>query len=383
MKHGSDIHEKLEREVYTPVEVEISKKVDVFGLKIWNIIQGLRILRDTGLTRELEVWGVVDGNVVNGIIDGLSYRNPDPELEDDVISSRGGSQSPPNSQQPKLFSEFFPTGTPADKLVYITDVKTRASMSPPSKPQVRGTIIQLFLYHRFLSEMASGKLDYISTFERYGLDPDDTFSDVFMAQIGALRDEIFGSSEKDSDTSDSCCSDTSDSEGGTEFVSAVSSSSKLKVGLEDNTQEPPETLKYRTLRALIPLLKFGIQLTFPKGANSVGQIVAVEYRYRQRGRANSDEGDSNDERRNGSVICTNTHFVEPEILDLYLKDDMQWWRGEREPRGVSLDEAFKCRSCEFVDTCEWRDNLDQEALRKAKKKGEARIRKKEGTPPTW
>ena len=116
----------------------------------------------------------------------------------------------------------------------------------------------------------------------------------------------------------------------------------------------------------------------------MGQIVAVEYRYRQRGRANSDQDDDGDEkRRNGSVICTNTHFVEPEILDMYLKDDMQWWRGEREPRGVALDEAFKCRSCEFVDTCEWRDNLDQEALRKARKKGEARIRTKQGTPPTW
>lgn len=377
MKRGSDVHAKLEKEVYTTVEVEISKKVDVFGLKIWNIIQGLRILRDTGITRELEVWGVVDGNVVNGIIDGLSYKNPDPELEEDVISSRGGSQSPPNSQQPKLVSEFFPTGTPAEKIVYITDVKTRATMTPPPKPQVRGTIIQLFLYHRFLSEMASDKLDYISTFERYGLNPDEPFSDVFMAQIGALRDEIFGSSEDDPDTSET---------GSTEFLSAVSSSSKLRADLDDNTQDGPETLKYRTLRALIPLLKFEIQLTFPKGASSIGQIVAVEYRYRQRVRADLDEdndNDNDDTRRIGSVICTNTHFVEPEILDLYLKDDLQWWRGEREPRGVPLDEAFKCRSCEFVNTCEWRDNLDQEALRKAKGKGESRILKRRGTAPIW
>ena len=124
----------------------------------------------------------------------------------------------------------------------------------------------------------------------------------------------------------------------------------------------------------------------PQSTSSIGQIVAVEYRYRQRVRADLDEdndNDNDDTRRIGSVICTNTHFVEPEILDMYLKDDMQWWRGEREPRGVPLDEAFKCRSCEFVNTCEWRDNLDQEALRKAKGKGESRILKRRGTAPIW
>ena len=35
----------------------------------------------TGLTRELEVMGVVDGEVIIGIIDELSYACPDEELE--------------------------------------------------------------------------------------------------------------------------------------------------------------------------------------------------------------------------------------------------------------------------------------------------------------
>ncbi|KAK3319018.1 exonuclease V [Apodospora peruviana] len=368
MKRGSEVHEKLEREVYTPVAIDVRKREDAFGLKVWNIIQGLRTLRDNGLARELEVWGLIDGNVVNGIIDGLSYENPDPELEEDVVSSRGGSQS---SQQAGV-SEFFPTGTAADKMVFITDVKTRATKTPPSQTQVRGTIIQLFLYHRFLSEMASDKLDYVRVFERYGLNVDEAFSDAFMAQIGALHEEIFAmsSEEEDADTSINTWSTNSEVESAatTDYVSAISSPLKLA----------DTTIKYRTLRALLPLLKFEIQLTFPKGASSVGQIVAVEYRYRQRGRRGvqeikkeeDDEEDDDEEaerkRRNGSVICVNSHFVEQEILDLYLKDNMQWWRGEREPRGVALDEAFKCRTCEFIGDCEWRDKLDQEALRKAK-----------------
>ena len=63
--------------------------VDIFGLKLWDVIQGLRTLRDTGLTREMEVWGVVDGHLVSGIIDSLSYSCPNAEFEEEILSSQG------------------------------------------------------------------------------------------------------------------------------------------------------------------------------------------------------------------------------------------------------------------------------------------------------
>ncbi|KAK0715280.1 exonuclease V [Lasiosphaeris hirsuta] len=335
MKAGTKIHEKLEREVFTtPVEIDVVKREDAHGLKVWNIIQGLRMLRDTGLTREFEVWGLVDGNVVNGIIDGLSYDNPDPELEEDVISTRDSQDHSQSSQQQILLG---------NKAIFITDVKTRASKYPPSQAQVRGTIIQLFLYHRFLSDMASGRLNYAQVFERYGLNMDETFSDDFMAQMSALHEEIFSDGE-------SAVTETTDS--ASDFYSAVSTSSQLDAKFDDVS-----SMRYRTLRQLLSLLKFEIHLTFPRGSNSIGHIVSVEYRYRAR---------SKDDEVDGSVICTNTFYVEPETLDDYLDDYMRWWRGEREPRGVPLDEAFKCQHCEFADRCEWRSNLDNEAVRKAK-----------------
>ncbi|KAK3934662.1 exonuclease V [Diplogelasinospora grovesii] len=360
MKGGTEIHEKLEREVYTTVQVDVKKKEDAFGLKLWNIIQGLRTLRDTGLTRELEVWGLIDGNVVNGVIDGLSYKNPDPDLEEDVLSSRG-SQSTQDAQQQKI-TEYFASGTSGAtaerKEIFITDVKTRASDKPPSQAAMRAAIIQLFLYHRFLSQMASDKLDYLGVFGRYGLDPDGTFSDAFMAQIGSLHDEVFYDADSHVDS-----------------ISAVTSSSRNGPSSLSSPYTPePDLIRYRSLRALLPLLKFEIQLTFPHGASSLGQIVAVEYRRRRPAPDDSDsdsdgDGDGDgEERRGGSVICVNSFYVDKDLLDRYLTEDQQWWRGEREPRGVPLVEAFKCRSCEFVDTCEWRNNLDQEALRKARLK---------------
>ncbi|KAH8899768.1 hypothetical protein GQ53DRAFT_740822 [Thozetella sp. PMI_491] len=348
MKAGTKVHEKLEDEVFTTVRVEVEKKEDGFGLKVWNIIQGLRTLRETGLTRELEVWGLVHGNVVNGIIDGLSYKNPDPEFEEEVRSSQS-SQASLDPKQAQITS-FFPSSAPRPsppepkRLVYITDVKTRASKTPPQGAQVRSTKIQLFLYHRFLSDMASDNLDYIRVFRRYGLDPDETFSDAFMAQIGALHDEVFV------DASSVMQPPASSQDSGTSPQQSLEKSPA--------SSPPPDLIRYETLRSLLGLLKSEIQLTFPDGAESIGPIVAVEYRMRA-----SAEGEDG-----GAIIGENLFAVDSDILNAYLDQYMEWWKGEREARGVPLDESFKCRTCDFADDCEWRDAQDREILRQAREK---------------
>uniref|UniRef100_A0A093UY99 Putative exonuclease V, mitochondrial n=1 Tax=Talaromyces marneffei PM1 TaxID=1077442 RepID=A0A093UY99_TALMA len=81
MMQGTAVHKVLEDEVHTTVPVDITTKEDGWALRIWNVIQGLRTLRTYGLTRELEVWGLVEGEIVTGIIDQLSYICPDPNLE--------------------------------------------------------------------------------------------------------------------------------------------------------------------------------------------------------------------------------------------------------------------------------------------------------------
>ncbi|KAJ4289428.1 hypothetical protein N0V88_006908 [Collariella sp. IMI 366227] len=414
MKQGSKLHKKLEREVFTPVKVNITKKEDKIGLRIWNMIQGLRMLRDQGFTRELEVWGMVDGNVVVGIIDDLSYENPDPELQDDVLSSRGSSQTITNSQP-------YEPSTPNDHQIFITDVKTRMSPYPPSKVQARSTIIQLFLYHRLLSDMASGRLDYIRVVERLGINPDETFSDPFMAEIAAVHEEILGKPAPE--TFPDFASDNSSCTTDRDFVSAPSSPSQLALFIEP-------TLKYRSIRLLLSLLKSELALTFPRGAADLGNIVAVEYRYRgqdsrprkhdspSRKRDSPDGGQDPSHHEqdpppreqdsphheqdpshrpsktadklpspvqvhnytHGDVICTQTFFVEPRTLDLYLKETMEWWRGDRPPRGVTVREAaFKCRSCEFANSCDWRKEKEEMALRRAEGavKGKAREAKRE------
>lgn len=327
MKGGSKVHQKLEDQVHTTVQVEIATKEDAFGLKVWNIVQGLRTLRDTGLTRELEVWGLVDGNVVNGLIDFLSFENPNPEFEEEWLSSQG-SRAPAEDESQKKITTFFPSSRPEEasprdtRKVYLTDVKTRGVRNVPKGAAIRPTKVQLYLYHRFLSEMAQDNINFVSVFERYGLNIDLPFSDAFLAQIGELHDDLFYDSNS--------------------VVSEPSTES-----------DSHDLLRYRTLKELIPLLRTELKLTFPSGANSVGSLVSVEYRLRG---------------EEGALIGTNVMAVDKEVLDQYLGAYMQWWQGERPALGVDIEEAYKCSYCEFAEICSWRADMDQENLKRAREK---------------
>lgn len=355
MKQGSKVHKKLEDEVHTTVKIEIVQKEDGFGLRLWNLVQGLRTLRDTGLTRELEVWGLVDGNLVNGVIDDLSYDNPNPEFERE-LSSQGHQ---PNEGQ-SMISDYFPppqsnsTAKSSHRKIFLTDVKTRGTLSPISPAIVRPAKIQLLLYHRFLSNMAAGKLDFFKVLRRYGLNADVRFSDTFMSQIGELHDEIFFDTP------------TSSAEEYMEVLrnpSTQDDSNATALG-SDSSPGAPDLLKYGTLRELLTLVRDELRLTFPRGADSLGHILCVKYVYREDGRE----------------LNAHDFPVSPQTLDAYLAGDMSWWRGDREPRGVNIEEAFKCSTCEFAAGCSWRQGMDQERVKrtqdrvnKAKKAVETRF----------
>ncbi|KAI6759390.1 hypothetical protein HG530_010070 [Fusarium avenaceum] len=336
MKQGSKIHQKLEDEVHTTVQIDIMSKEDGFGLKLWNLVQGLRTLRQTGLTRELEVWGIVDENLVNGIIDSVSHENPNPEFEAEL-----SSQESESNQRQSSLTDYFPpkiTGhtNRSQPKVYLTDVKTRGSFSPVSNAQLRPAKIQLLLYHQFLSDMAAGKLDFLKVFRRYGLDPDDNFSDTFIAQVGSLHDEIFV--------------DASETE--TDFTQEDTSSS-----FQSSSSAGPDLLQYRTLRELVLLVWRELELTFPEGEHSLGHMLRVQYVHRSDGRE----------------IDRHDFPVSRRALETYLTNYMEWWKGKRNAKGVDIEEAFKCRTCEFVSDCSWRQSMDDGQLQKARTKQKMRV----------
>ncbi len=336
MRQGSAVHKILEDQVHQTVAVDITSKEDAWGLRIWNIIQGLKTLRETGMTRELEVWGTVDGLVVNGVIDELSYTCPDPELEEAEENKDKAAKALPADQT--TITDFLGNSSTLESSthnifqnnqsskkspkIYITDVKTRGIKSIPKGASFRPTLMQLMLYHRFLSDLATNKVNADVLFDRYALNPDAQFSDTFVAQIGNLN-QTFDLPSSSSTTSD--------------FPSSQDSMTVL--------------LSHNSLRSLWTLMIAEFAHTMPRGLHSIGTVLRAEYR-------NASDGD---------VMGAKTFLYDDGKVRAYLEDEMRWWKGERGPRGVCLEEAYKCGFCEFADECGWRKNKIEEATEKMRR----------------
>ena len=329
MRQGSKVHKVLEDQVHTTVEVNIQTKEDAWGLRIWNIIQGLKTLRDTGMTRELEVWGVIDGLVVNGVIDELSYICPDRELEE--ASTTSNKDTLPVDQT--SITSFFGSGGGNDgglgvvkslreivkktSRIYLTDVKTRGMKSIPKGASFRPTLMQLMLYHRLLSDLATNKVDATVIFERYDLDLAAPFSDSFIAQIGNLNEVFFDAQTNPKQNQ----------------VDSFPDQDSMQVLLEHNS-----------LQQLWNLMIQEFHLTMPEGVRSIGNVLKAEYRA---------QGD-------GAIMGIKTFLYDENVMQTYLENEMRWWKGEREAQGVCIEEAYKCGYCEFADECSWRkDKIEQ------------------------
>lgn len=334
MKQGSAVHKALEDQVHQTVAVDITSKGDAWGLRIWNIIQGLKTLRETGMTRELEVWGTVDGLVVNGVIDELSYICPDLELTAEEKDKKAAKVPPPDQATITDFlggstlessnQNVFQNSRSIKKSprVYITDVKTRGIKSVPKGASFRPTVMQLMLYHRFLSDLATNKVNAEALFDRYSLEPDTQFSDSFIAQIGNLNGQMF------------------------------------EVSSQDDGSIPPSSqdsmvvlLSHNSLRSLWSFMISEFANTMPAGVGSIGNVLKAEYR-------NATDGE---------IIGVKTFMYDDKKMQEYLDDEMRWWKGERGSQGVCLEEAYKCGFCEFADECGWRKNKIEEATEKMRR----------------
>ncbi|KAI4200365.1 MAG: hypothetical protein LQ350_004013, partial [Teloschistes chrysophthalmus] len=293
MKRGSAVHKTLENEVHRTVVVDIQTKEDAWGLRIWNVIQGLRTLREKGMTRELEVWGVFDGQIVNGVIDELSYTCPDPELEMSENNSTKPTEQlpPPESLAPdqKSITDFLspngsqelsqsnfgaaatsdvssinPFSKKSTQRVYITDMKTRNTTSLPKDAGFRPTLMQLMIYHRLLSSMATGAVDPAILFARYDLDADIPFTDRFIAQISEIFKDLPPTQSQDSSTPPS--------------PSPTPAGQKAHVSVGNDTVTL--LLAHNSLAQLWSLMQLAFQQSFPAG---VGNILQTVYRSRATG----------------------------------------------------------------------------------------------------
>ena len=167
MRLGKRLHRARESLVKVTRPVCVVSAEDRFALRLWNAITGLRALRVDGRARELEVVGVVDGEVVVGVIDELTSACPAADMED-------------TSPAADMEDADMPT-------YYLVDVKTRRSPSLPAPGVLeRPMHMQLMLYHRLLAAQAANQVDPAIIFARYALNPHARLSDAFLATLSAL-----------------------------------------------------------------------------------------------------------------------------------------------------------------------------------------------------
>ncbi|KAJ9667759.1 hypothetical protein H2201_001945 [Coniosporium apollinis] len=330
MKQGSKVHKVLEEQVHQIVPVTVQTREDGWGLRIWNVIQGLRTLRATGLTRELEIWGVVDGQVINGIIDELSYTCPDEALEENASkekAKKAGNTLPPNQRSLETFwgtqdsttlgSDAWVGNPHPRRKIYLSDVKTRGGKTIPQGASVRPTVMQLMLYRKLLANLASNSVNAETVFDRYNLKASDPFTDAFIAEVGGLDYNFREDSDED--------------------FAPVSSQQDSVI----------ELLEHNSLNQIWSLMIAEFSRTM-SGPNSIGDVLKAEYR------SSSD----------GKILGSRCFAYNERALQDYLDNEMKWWKGEREARGVDIEEAFKCRICEFAAECTWRKAKIDEATEK-------------------
>jgi len=336
MKEGSAVHKKLEEETMGIAEpVDIQTREDGFGLRIWNIIQSLRLLRTTGMTRELEVWGLVSGQLVNGVIDELSFTCTDSKLEDSLApGKRKQKKDEPDAAQPTI-SQYFGGGSQSNRQgpettqdhnrrLYLTDVKTRVGTSVPSISSMRPTMMQLMLYRRLLADLASNDVDAMQVFERYRLDPTAELTDLFISSIASIGTDL-----EDAQTDDD-----------------------MSAEIQTSSTTVNELIQHRTLPLLWQLMVQEYALTLPLGSANISRVLRAQFVGQ----------------RDQRVIGDRTFAYDDAVLDSYAQDEMKWWKGERAAKGVEIEEAFKCGICEFAEGCEWRQGKVDEAVEKSRRK---------------
>lgn len=335
MKRGSSVHKALEEQVQVSVPVDTKTMEDTWGLRIWNVIQGLRALRVTGMTREIELWGMIDGEVVRGVIDELTKACPDRDLEAMLDGSgKSGKKQAEVAQGQKTLSEVFKYQDDEDKKssrshpkVYIMDVKTRGSASMPRGASLRPTHMQLMLYRKLLAGLGSNEVDAEVIFRRFGLNSSLEFSDTLIDQLGDLDMNFHEDATEDS-----------------------------YAPMESGIHAIAELLQHNTLSRLWQLMIQEFQKALPDGPDSVGKVLKAEFR-------SSGEG---------KLIGARTFRYDEDEINAYVADEMSWWRGKREAKGVDIEEAFKCRICEFADGCTWRANKIDEAIQKHRLRSNSR-----------
>lgn len=193
---GKAIHQVLEREVKAEdVMVEVASVEERWALRLVNMLTCLKGIRFDGLTREMPVFGIEDGEIVVGIIDEVVYRPVSADADDGFPA--------PDPSQARIETYFLAASTGKQTntrlsldgstsvkphRLHINDTKTRRRPSLPLPEDMLPARLQLMLYYRLLSGLTSSQhpFDFMHFWQAAGVDPLQQFTVRFLAQAGLI-----------------------------------------------------------------------------------------------------------------------------------------------------------------------------------------------------
>ncbi|KAF9015724.1 exonuclease V a 5' deoxyribonuclease-domain-containing protein [Cyathus striatus] len=339
-KQGKAVHKKLEREIHPEeVKVTIATEEERWALRLVNMMHCLKEVALEGFTREMPVFGLIEQEVVVGIIDEVS----------------------------RVPSEFIGTDDPTYCL-RITDTKTRKTESLPPDEDTLSARLQVMLYHRLLSGLLSQSqpFQFSSFWEKLNLKTSKPFSPNFLIQAGLTSDNRHFAC--------ACLDELSNSwlklipELGFSTVHPTLQLSyrlrspsrplpKLQQQSESTSQQNSEELmmQWAILQSLSPATSS--DLDSQHATSSHEQLALTQ------SPLTSDDGVGH-----SRVIGMKEIVHDDAVLDTHISNVLRWWHGERKPEGVPLALSRRCRTCEYNDDCEWRARKAEESLRNIKQK---------------
>ncbi|KIL71568.1 hypothetical protein M378DRAFT_65079 [Amanita muscaria Koide BX008] len=360
-EQGKAVHKVLEDELgLKEIKVTIASGEERWAVRMLSLITGAQTILVQGYTRELPVFGILQDNVVVGVIDEVT-RCVHPK------NKRSNHDAKQESAQSHI-DDFFPiqrsprnTAEKHTHTLMITDTKTRRTDSLPSTDDTLASRLQLMLYHRLLSGLLSEypPFDFSSLWDRLGLDSSAIFSTQFLLEAGLVTD--------DRQERMACLDDLVNCWHRTAQhldVVGVDSELHLVYRLQPKFQGSSTRRRRKSTSQEDRDLALAIEASL-RDLDVKHDVDVAEPSPNSASNVPVEQGDSSTEPL--KIIGTKQFLYDEVLLENHLTDVLEWWYGKRKPRGVPVHLSRRCFSCEYCTDCEWREEKALEFSREVRK----------------
>ncbi|KAI0299774.1 exonuclease V [Russula brevipes] len=377
--------------------------------------------------REMPVFGIVQDQPIVGMIDEVLLKSIPTSVSGTPkrAEKRRRDPSPSQSHLTDFFAspsqaEARESASPPRPMVHelsLIDTKTRRSASLPSDDDAFPSRMQLMLYRHLLSALLSPRSRSTRSGKRFtstfllqsGLAREldgkivlgypaclDDLEGLWRSKVHSLHIQgvsptleiVYRTQPKRSLVPNTSRSDILDDFGAAQrealdIARAIAASldvhehdSDLERAIAESLRDMPSSDDSGSARANGRNAAGNVQFPSPRSAEQLSDKPRIPWYARKFETARPMEGWSTAELgppglltplprpETSRIIGRKVFAFDETAMHAYVQDVLQWWRGERPPRGVDVEHCNRCLSCEYREDCEWREMKAKEAQEK-------------------